>query len=84
MTRPQQPHPDSRVTIVQLFGEYVSRIIVIATCCLIVLMTVIVWLVQGFLDKKFIDIRDLVIIAGLGLTPIVTFFFKPVKKASRG
>lgn len=71
---------DSRVTIVQLCGEYLSRIIVIATACIIVMMTVVVWLLQGFLDKKFVDVRDLVIVAGLGLTPIVTFFFKPVKK----
>jgi hypothetical protein len=89
MTQPKpkasapKPTVDSRVSLVHVGGELLCRFAVIVTACLVVLMTTMVWLLQGFLDKKFVDVRDLMIVAGLGFSTIIGTYFKPIKKTSR-
>jgi len=72
--------PDSRITILQLLGDYAGRLMIIATACIMVLLTVVVWLVQGFYDKHFVTARHVALVAGLGFTTIVAYYFKPVRK----
>jgi hypothetical protein len=49
---------------------------VVATACSVVFLSVVAWLAQGFLGKKFIEVHDLVVVAGLGFGTIILYYFK--------
>lgn len=73
---PQQPPANSQAAILHLCLEYLCRFMVVATACSVVFLSVVAWLAQGFLGKKFIEVHDLVVVAGLGFGTIILYYFK--------
>lgn len=67
---------DSRTVLLQFGGEYIIKFAIVATGCLMVLAAVLAYLVQGFYDKKFISIEDVIIIAGFGYTAARSSYYK--------
>ena len=85
MDTPKPPSEDSRETLVKLFGEYGLRFMVAGTGCVLVLIAVCCYFAQYLVkDAQKIDIRDVVIVGGIGYSAAVRFLFGDAKGKARG
>jgi hypothetical protein len=77
-----KPPPDSRNTLIQLCCEYLFKGMVVLTSCIIVLLAVAAYV--GWLKtERNVDIKDLVIIAGIGFSAASGSYFRPIRGARR-
>jgi hypothetical protein len=72
----------AKETLVRLGGEYAMKGMIVLTACIMVLLAVVAFLIQGFIGKQLVSIEQVIIIAGIGYTAAKETYFRTAKKGS--